>query len=78
MSRISVYDSAMMREIPVERRVYFPHPLPADAERRPCPACGQTTLTPWYLRRDQERRVWRRWVCVACAHQQDIEEEQSA
>jgi hypothetical protein len=67
-----------MGEVPVERRVYFPHPLPADAERQPCPACNQVTLVPWYLRRDAQRRVWRRWVCVACEHRQDIEEDQSA
>ena len=49
-----------------------------NGERRPCPRCGRHTLTPWYLRRDRERRVWRRWVCVHCQAHQDVPEDASA
>ncbi|HEY7141528.1 MAG TPA: hypothetical protein VIE44_15605 [Methylomirabilota bacterium] len=67
-----------MPDIPVERRTYFPQAVPAGAERRPCPVCGRLSLVPWYLRRDQRRRVWRRWVCTACQAHQDIAEDESA
>jgi hypothetical protein len=67
-----------MPDVPVERRTYFPQAAPADAERRPCPVCGRLSLVPWYLRRDQQRRVWRRWVCTACQAHQDIAEDESA
>ena len=67
-----------MTDVPVERRTYFPQAVPAGAERRPCPVCGRLTLTPWYLRRDRERRVWRRWVCTACQAHQDLPEDESA
>jgi hypothetical protein len=67
-----------MTDVPVERRTYFPQAIPAGAERRPCPACGHLTLVPWYLRRDRERHVWRRWVCTACQAHQDLPEDESA
>jgi hypothetical protein len=35
-------------------------------------------LTPWYLRRDRERHVWRRWVCLSCQAHQDLPEDESA
>jgi len=69
---------AAMPDVPVERRTYFPLPKPDPAEARVCPVCGRRTLTPWYLRRDRERRVWRRWVCLVCQAQQDIPEDESA
>jgi hypothetical protein len=65
-------------EIPVERRMYFPHAVADVAPRRACPACGRLALVPWYLRRDRDRRVWRRWVCVACQASQDLPEDESA
>jgi hypothetical protein len=64
--------------VPVERRTYFPIPRPAAADARLCPACGQRRLIPWYLRRDRARRVWRRWVCLACQAHEDRLEEESA
>jgi CRISPR/Cas system-associated protein Cas10 (large subunit of type III CRISPR-Cas system) len=67
-----------MTDIPVERRTYFPHQVPADAAERTCPVCGRHTLVPWYLRRDRERHVWRRWVCIACQAHQDLPEDESA
>jgi hypothetical protein len=67
-----------MTDVPVERRTYFPQSVAADAERRPCPVCGRVALAPWYLRRDRERHVWRRWVCTACQADQDLPEEGSA
>jgi hypothetical protein len=66
-----------MTDVPVERRTYFPQ-VPAEAGQRPCPACGRLTLAPWYLRRDRQRHVWRRWVCTACQAHQDIAEDESA
>jgi hypothetical protein len=67
-----------MADVPVERRTYFHQILPAGGERRPCPVCGRLTLIPWYLRRDRDRHVWRRWVCTACQAHQDIPEDESA
>ena len=67
-----------MTDIPVERRTYSHQAIPAGATRRPCPVCGRFTLVPWYLRRDRERHVWRRWVCSACQAYQDLPEEESA
>jgi hypothetical protein len=67
-----------MADVPVERRTYFPPTASPDTERRPCPACGRLALVPWYLRRDRERRVWRRWVCTACQAHQDVAEDESA
>jgi len=67
-----------MTDIPVERRTYFPHQVPAAAAERNCPVCGRHTLVPWYLRRDRERHVWRRWVCTACQAHQDLPEDESA
>jgi hypothetical protein len=67
-----------MADVPVERRTYFPAALAPGADRRPCPACGRLALAPWYLRRDRERRVWRRWVCAACQAHQDVAEDESA
>ena len=68
-----------MTDVPVERRTYFPQPAPpAGAEQSPCPVCGRLTLVPWYLRRDRERHVWRRWVCTACQAHQDVPEDDSA
>jgi len=67
-----------MSEIPVERRTYYPLPQ-LDAEMsRACPACGLQMLTPWYLRRDRDRRVYRRWVCLNCQAHEDVSEEESA
>lgn len=67
-----------MPDIPVERRTYFPL-APADpAAARPCPACGRPAMTPWYLRRDRERHIWRRWVCTSCQAEQDLPEDESA
>jgi len=62
----------------VERRTYFPPPVPVPSELRRCPACGQPALSPWYLHRDRDRRVWRRWVCLACHRYQDLPEDESA
>ena len=67
-----------MADVPVERRTYFPPAVPPAAERRACPACGRLALVPWYLRRDRERHVWRRWVCTACQAHQDVAEDESA
>jgi hypothetical protein len=67
-----------MTDVPVERRTYFPQAVPAGADRRPCPVCGRLTLAPWYLRRDRERHVWRRWVCTACQAHKDLPEDESA
>jgi CRISPR/Cas system-associated protein Cas10 (large subunit of type III CRISPR-Cas system) len=67
-----------MTEVPVERRTYFPVTGPLDTERRACPVCGRPAFVPWYLRRDRERRVWRRWVCTVCQAHQDVPEDQSA
>jgi hypothetical protein len=68
----------MSAEIPVARRVYLPQGGGPDPEARACPACGRVALTPWYLRRDQARHVWRRWVCHACQHGVDLPEDASA
>ncbi len=68
----------MSDEVPVERRTYYPHPHPDPAQSRRCPVCGRDMLTPWYLRRDRERRVWRRWVCLNCQAHQDLSEEENA
>jgi hypothetical protein len=65
-------------DVPVERRTYFPQPGPDAGPRRACPACGRPALVPWYLRRDRERRVWRRWVCLACQAHRDLPEDESA
>jgi hypothetical protein len=68
----------LVPEVPVERRTYFPIPHPGSAEARPCPSCGRRTLVPWYLRRDQTRQVWRRWVCLVCQAHEDRLENESA
>ena len=62
-------------DVPVERRTYFHHPDPRGI---PCPACGRPGLTPWYLYRDRDRCVWRRWICLKCQQYQDRPEEESA
>jgi hypothetical protein len=67
-----------MREVPVERRVYLPASLPPADEGEPCAACGRRGLHPWFLHRDRERRVWRRWVCAFCEAFRDRPEEGSA
>ncbi len=67
-----------MRDLPVERRTYFPLAFPDPGEARSCPACGRRAMNPWYLRRDRERRVWRRWVCTTCQAEQDLPEDESA
>ena len=67
-----------MSDIPVDRRTYFPLPHPDPRQSRTCPVCGRQTMTPWYLRRDQMRCVFRRWVCVNCQAHEDISEEESA
>lgn len=67
-----------MVEIPVERRTYYPLPGPDPERARACPACGRRMLTPWYLRRDPARRVFRRWICLACQVHQDLPEDESA
>ena len=67
-----------MSDVPVERRTYFTAAAPPSAERHACPACHRVTLVPWYLRRDRERRVWRRWVCTVCQAHQDLPEDESA
>lgn len=67
-----------MADVPVERRTYFPPPAPDPAESRRCPVCGRQTMMPWYLRRDRERHVWRRWVCLACQAHLDVAEDESA
>jgi hypothetical protein len=67
-----------MEDIPVERRTYFPISLPASAARRVCPICGRLAMVPWYLRRDRERHVWRRWVCTGCQAHRDLPEDESA
>ena len=68
----------MIENVPVERRTYYPHPSPDPAQARPCPVCGRHHFMPWYLRRDRERRVWRRWVCLACQAHRDLPEPESA
>jgi hypothetical protein len=68
----------MSHEIPVERRTYYPHPHPDPAQARRCPACGREMLNPWYLWRDRQRRVWRRWVCLSCQADQDVPEDESS
>ncbi len=68
----------MQPDVPVERRTYYPMPHPDPEQARPCPVCGRRMLTPWYLRRDRERRVWRRWVCLNCQAHQDVPEPESA
>lgn len=60
---------------PVELRVYYPVGTPNPTETRPCPGCDRKLMKPWYLRRDRERRVWRRWVCAGCHAHQDVQEE---
>jgi hypothetical protein len=65
-------------EIPVERRTYYPLPQADPRQSRVCSACGRRMLTPWYLRRDQARRVFRRWVCLGCQAHEDVLEEESA
>jgi hypothetical protein len=67
-----------MTDIPVERRTYFPPASQANGERRVCPVCGRLAMVPWYLRRDRERHVWRRWTCTACQAHQDLLEDESA
>lgn len=67
-----------MTDVPVERRTYLHPPAAPGVERRPCPACGKLALTPWTLRRDNQRRVWRRWVCLECERYQDLPEDESA
>jgi len=67
-----------MTDVPVERRTYFPPAIPAGAGQRLCPVCARLTLVPWYLRRDRERHVWRRWVCTACQAHHDLPEDESA
>jgi hypothetical protein len=68
-----------MIEVPVARRTYFHGAeAPAPDGRQPCPACGRRALEPWYLRRDRQRRVWRRWVCTACQTAHDLPEDASA
>jgi hypothetical protein len=67
-----------MADVPVEHRTYFPLPKPDPAESRRCPVCGRQMMMPWYLRRDRDRRVWRRWVCLACQAHQDLAEDESA
>ncbi|MBI1894058.1 MAG: hypothetical protein HYS14_08110, partial [Candidatus Rokubacteria bacterium] len=48
------------------------------ATRERCPRCHRLTLTPWILRRDRERRVWRRWVCIECQAMEERLENESA
>ena len=68
-----------MAEVPVARRTYFHDVVhPTDDGVKPCPTCGGRTLEPWYLRRDRQRRVWRRWVCTACQTAHDLPEDASA
>jgi hypothetical protein len=67
-----------MSDVPVERRTYFPLGVPPLTERRACSACGHQTLVPWTLRRDNARRVWRRWVCLDCHAHLDVPEDESA
>ena len=65
-------------DVPVERRVYFPVPAFRGSGGEPCPFCGRATLNPWYLHRDRERRVWRRWICHTCQRDLDRPKEESA
>jgi len=69
-----------MSDVPVARRTYFHDVVHPDPETgvKPCPACGRRALEPWYLRRDRQRRVWRRWVCTACQTAHDLPEDASA
>jgi hypothetical protein len=67
-----------MTDVPVERRTYFPPAAPGGTDRRMCPVCSRLAMVPWYLRRDRERHVWRRWVCTACQAHQDLPEDESA
>jgi len=67
-----------MADIPVERRAYFPLPPPDPRQSRTCSVCGRPAMTPWYLRRDRTRHVFRRWVCLNCQAYEDVPEEESA
>ncbi|MGH7264439.1 MAG: hypothetical protein ACREMB_06220 [Candidatus Rokuibacteriota bacterium] len=67
-----------MPDVPTERRTYYPLPQPDPVQSRQCPSCGRLTMTPWYLRRDRDRRVWRRWVCLTCQAHADLPEDESA
>jgi hypothetical protein len=67
-----------MPDVPVERRTYYGLPELDPAAARPCPACGRRQMTPWYLRRDAARRVFRRWVCTFCQAHEDVPEDESA
>jgi hypothetical protein len=71
-------DVVMSHEVPVERRTYYPHPQPDPTQARRCPVCGRETFTPWYLWRDRQRRVWRRWVCLSCQADRNLPEEESS
>jgi transposase len=67
-----------VHDVPVERRTYYEHAEPDPTTSRVCAVCGRKTMVPWYLRRDLERRVWRRWVCLSCQAHQDLPEQESA
>ncbi|MBI2461999.1 MAG: hypothetical protein HYV61_11025 [Candidatus Rokubacteria bacterium] len=48
------------------KKPWYPWEVPPGAETRSCEACGRPTQIPWILRRDRERRIWRRWICTSC------------
>ena len=60
-----------------EKIPWLPSSLLEGATREPCPRCGRLSLTPWILRRDQERHVWRRWVCIECQFTEERQEDES-
>jgi len=57
---------------------WLPSSVLEGATRERCPRCHGLTLTPWILRRDRERRVWRRWVCIECQAMEERLENESA
>lgn len=61
----------------LEKLPWLPSSLLDGAVRECCPRCHRLTLTPWILRRDRERRVWRRWICVGCQGSVERSEEES-
>jgi len=61
-----------------EKIPWLPSSVLEGATRERCPRCHRLTLTPWILRRDRERRVWRKWVCIECQFTKERQEDESA
>jgi hypothetical protein len=60
-----------------EKLPWLPLSLQEGAVRERCPRCHRLALTPWILRRDRERRVWRRWLCIECQFTEERLEDES-